>query len=42
LSHDGSQYLLPDRVENLLLIVFAEQLVDLWQLFGNGLLQYPE
>lgn len=42
LSDDGPEDLLTDRVEDLLLVVLSQQLVDLWEFLGDGLLQDTE
>jgi hypothetical protein len=38
LGNNGSKDLLADRVEHLLLIILAEQLMDVGKLLGDGLL----
>lgn len=42
LRNHGPEDLLADGVEDLLLVVLAQQLVDLRQFFWDGLLQDPE
>jgi len=42
LGYYGSQDLLADGVEDLALVVLAEQLVDVGEFLGDWLLEYPE